>query len=447
VELSTPGIWGIFLFDGVKLVIRNILFILAVFVCVPIYAEGAVFYNLDDESLADSAELVVLGKVDFIKAEESFGGSIHTLVSIEVIEVLKGAYGGTHLVAKRLGGEIGGRGLAVFGAPNFTLGEEVALLLRRGDEYFEVEGMALGKFSVTPGGVKGKFLSRDTSEVTVKGNGLKKGAVPGGEMSLDAFRKLVGKSKPVNKPGATADSYTGAYRLETSGVVSLPYTYFAIPSRHIAPDIPAGLTVNTSNNPLGDATAAYDAVVAGFTGWNNVLASPILQVTGTTTSNTKGDNVRFGDPDGEIADPSSDCSGTMGYGGYAYTSSETLDVNGTTFYKAYDPYMIINDGFESGSCTQLTISANLIDIIMHEAGHMIGIGHSADSNALMYATLVNLGSYGQLGSDDIYAVRSIYPELGTGLGSIPTLSEWGAIILVVSMIGVFVIREMCSQPV
>ena len=427
--------------NGVLMFIRNLLFVLILLFIVPVRAESAVFYNVDNESLADSAELAILGRVDFIKAEESTSGSIHTFVSIEVIEVLKGVYGGIHLVAKRLGGEVGGKGTAVFGSPNFTLGEEVALLLRQSDEYYEVVGMALGKFTLSGAG-KGRVLNRDTGEVTIKGKGRQKGYAPQADMSLDEFRSLVGKSKPVNKP-------TGLIitpRLESTETVSLPYTYLGGPARHISPDLPAGLTVNVSNNPLGDDTAAYDATVAGFAGWNNVLASPVLEVTGTTTSTTRENNVRFNDPDSEIADPSN-CSGTMGYGGYSYTTGTTQVVNGTTFYKAYDAFMIMNNGFDTGSCTLLASSANLIDVIMHEAGHMIGIGHSADSTALMYPTMLYLGAYGQLMTDDITAVREIYPDLGTGVGSIPTLSEWGAIILILSMIGVFVFRERATPSV
>ena len=76
---------------------------------------------------------------------------------------------------------------------------------------------------------------------------------------------------------------------------------------------------------------------------------------------------------------------------------------------------VLNQNF-----TNRSINACLEDAVTHVLGHAIGLGHSGDSGALMYATLRSgcaSGSSG-LASDDIDGVRAIYPPVASG-GSPP----------------------------
>jgi len=57
-------------------------------------------------------------------------------------------------------------------------------------------------------------------------------------------------------------------------------------------------------------------------------------------------------------------------------------------------------------CQELATSYDLQTVILHENGHVVGLDHSSDTNAVMYP------SYQQadctLGQDDINGIRSIY---------------------------------------
>ena len=57
-------------------------------------------------------------------------------------------------------------------------------------------------------------------------------------------------------------------------------------------------------------------------------------------------------------------------------------------------------------------SANLAEVACHELGHAIGLDHSPDLNALMFATARGHGRDATLGADDKQGVLSIYPANG-----------------------------------
>lgn len=59
--------------------------------------------------------------------------------------------------------------------------------------------------------------------------------------------------------------------------------------------------------------------------------------------------------------------------------------------------------------------AEMVNVLAHEMGHAIGIGHSEDRAALMY--FQNLPHRNKLGQDDIDAVTYLYPNKLDGCGS------------------------------
>ena len=53
---------------------------------------------------------------------------------------------------------------------------------------------------------------------------------------------------------------------------------------------------------------------------------------------------------------------------------------------------------------------NLFQIITHELGHSLGMAHSSDSNALMYAYYRGYEPHFQLGQDDIAGIQKLYGQ-------------------------------------
>lgn len=86
----------------------------------------------------------------------------------------------------------------------------------------------------------------------------------------------------------------------------------------------------------------------------------------------------------------------------------------------------VSDGFIKGSIILLNDTAStklrdfskdeLINILAHELGHAIGIGHSFDSSALMYSYYKT--NRNRLGEDDIDALTYLYPNKLGGCAAI-----------------------------
>jgi hypothetical protein len=138
----------------------------------------------------------------------------------------------------------------------------------------------------------------------------------------------------------------------------------------------------------------------------------VLQDGGTTApgpfNQCSISRIVFNDPNSEVTNPSN-CSGVLALGGYCSTGSTTV-VNGTTFMQIVIGKLTFNNGW--GGCSAWT-QCNLAEVATHEIGHTIGLGHSTDPNATMYATAHFDGRCAALGSDDIAGVSFMYPQVGT----------------------------------
>ena len=164
--------------------------------------------------------------------------------------------------------------------------------------------------------------------------------------------------------------------------------------------------------------------------WNSYAAAKINYAYSGAGSGTPAglsapngvNEVLFNDPLNEINgtyNPST--GGVVGMGGFngvsgtmSWTGPFNADATHTTqTYRAY----VITEGnltIQDGVTPQAGISSTLLaEIVAHEFGHTLGLGHSTDSTALMYASVTGLGP--SLRADDQLAARWLYPS-----GTTPT---------------------------
>ena len=122
--------------------------------------------------------------------------------------------------------------------------------------------------------------------------------------------------------------------------------------------------------------------------------------------------IAFNDPCDEI----SDSGPTISLGG-SYHSGPGGTVNGVVFGQAFGGFIVLGNGALAQQ--YLTQSGCFADVQLHELGHVLGLDHSADGNAIMFPTLHdNCGSGpNPLGQDDLAGLFFIYPPTSGGPGT------------------------------
>jgi hypothetical protein len=124
-------------------------------------ATAALLAATSVEEAARSSDAVVRGTVLSARGRLAAGGRrVVTDVEIAVASAWKGAPGETvHLVIP--GGTTASLGMAVDGAPRFEEGEDVVVFLGRNGAFWQVMGLAMGKYRVVGPEALPAFASED----------------------------------------------------------------------------------------------------------------------------------------------------------------------------------------------------------------------------------------------------------------------------------------------
>lgn len=398
----------------------------------------------DDEMVVESRAIVTGRVMEISTGLDASKGVVFTYVRLKVETVLKGQISESEVVLKEMGGETAELGTMIFGMPRFEEGQDVFLFLNTWpDGSLRVHQGFLGKFDVTRNSSTGRFevaRQEEGSSVQVVANSANSTV---GRIDLDAFRAKISSLVEANTESAARfeQKYYAGVSLHTVppgfdrdrefGKIRPTWALLnpARPLRWFEPDGNGQVVFYV--NPAGAPNWDYqDDIRQALNAWSSASGVKVKVVLGGVTGGcgvqgTDGQNsISFNNCDGYFA-PSSGCSGILAVGGIVrYSTSDTRTVSGMTFYRGIEA----NVSFNPYGLCNFANRCQLQESLTHELGHALGLGHSSDSTATMYAYAHFDGRCASVMSDDDTGISLVYPGGSfDGALTIRTGSDLGAV--------------------
>jgi PKD repeat protein len=355
------------------------------------------------------------------------GNKIWTESTLSVTRALKGDASGEIVVAE-VGGVVGNRITKIYGAPEYVAGEHVLAFLTktpRGD--YQTVDMYVGKFSEqeTISGERLWVRHDETADAALMDASFQPIHARNVQRRADAFERFIaarvaGTTAPQNYgvenpvvAAPRASRFTDNFTLISDPQV---YRWFAFQNGQSAKWYSSG----TQSGYTGGGVNEISTAMAAWTGYTSALIrysyAGVESGTPKPIAQTNGVNeVLFNDPFQEISGTFTG-SGVVGVGGFNGVSGSSswtgpFDADAQHRAIAYTAYNIVEAGLtiqDGVSPSTGVSSAELAEIVAHEFGHTLGLGHSTDSTALMYPTVTGLGA--SLRTDDQLAARWLYPN-------------------------------------
>jgi hypothetical protein len=384
---------------------------------------------MSEADLASEAAAVVLGRVTNLSSHlDAAHGQIFTDVTLGVDEVVAGPALPATVTLRQPGGQVGNVRTWIDGSPEFSIGERVLVYLKVArDGTLRVLQLYQGKLSVMVNPLTG-----DEVAIRITGGGvrvlapLRHGATspPKDTHRLDDLRRAIraarGRSSVQTAPPMQTAPAAAADVVQQQEA----FVFLGTPSRWFEPDSGAAITVaiNSSGQPQAP-TEGFDQIRQGLAAWSNDPQANFRYADGgfTSAAGLRFDGVNavsFNDPDGAMDTPVN-CSGTLAMGGFSRSTTESRVVNGTTFMRILDGDVVFNDGWQG--CGFYETFGNFAEVATHELGHVLGLGHSTDPTATMFAAAHFDGRGASLKADDLAGLRFIYPAT-TSQAAGPTLT-------------------------
>ena len=399
-------------------------YLLVVFLLISIFSspiEATSYVKVADEVLVDQSELAITGRV--IHRQTGILNSPWTFYTVAVERVMKGESGEATVVVKVLGGETKeGRFLKIYGAPQFSLGNEVLLLLSRdkaGD--YRIKHLMQGAFhGVEASGYR--LALRDFSESKEFGTPR-----PESMRDFDAFANWI-------EARASGEVLAADYRISPTEPLRFSQEFYVLFDEDGLNfrwfQFDDGSDVNWrahENGQDGLSGGGYSQFNSATKIWNLDGNSNIdYDYRGITSGNigsgasncTAGgcgferfDNtnaILFNDPHGTITEGPFDCSsgGVLAIGGPWADSGNTRSWDGNDYLVIIGADIVTN----AGAGCFFTDGCSAAEVFAHELGHTLGFDHSQDGTALMWPFAHQDGRCATLSQDDRNGIAFLYAE-------------------------------------
>jgi hypothetical protein len=186
------------------------------------------------------------------------------------------------------------------------------------------------------------------------------------------------------------------------------------PSRWFEPDNNQSVVfyVNPSGAPALMQTEDVQAAMAAWSyAGGSIRATYGGQTGGCGTQSADGYNtISFNNCDNYFP-VSQSCSGLLAVSGIVrYMPSQTKTIGGTRYAKAVESNM----SFNPYALCNFTNRCQFQEVLTHEMGHALGLGHSSDSSATMAPYVHFDNRCASITPDDVQGITTIYPGASTG---------------------------------
>ncbi len=395
-------------------------------------SRAATIVPMSDVDLAVSSRAIVEGQVLGVESEWiAERRAVYRYVTVDVERVYKGEVAPGLVVLKELGGHTQLYGTEVPGTPLFAKGERAILFLNTDrDGALHVAHFFLGHYTVV------SEAQSDRSVVVRDLEGTLDSSSSGTVTNVadrDAF--VAALLSNLRSHPAEVAWYRARYDGSPIRIVPPEYlvrggrTTYSDTNPHFTllepgfrwfePDSGGAIPYRMNGKAAPTPSHGVDECRAALAAWTRVSGSGLeLRFAGKSSGGghaADGANeIAFGDPLGEIDDPVN-CTGVVASGGVTTATGETIAYNGKAFHRILEGDVVVNNGFE---CL-LSNPTVLTEILTHELGHTVGIGHSSERfaepdsrllDATMYFVIHNDGRGASLRTDDSNAARALYAK-------------------------------------
>jgi hypothetical protein len=380
--------------------------------------------HVSDDEIARRSAAAVRGRVVSLRSGwDADAGAIYTLVALDVARSWGLPGGPSRIEVKQLGGVVGDTALVVGGQARFAPGEDVLVFLdvRPRDGTLSVAGLDGGKWTIASGvaarprsGAAPVAMDRHADSVVAPDTRSLAAletlaALAGTRVRIGALRA----SRPLTADDPRARALPGFSLLAP-----------ATPARWHEVDTRTPVYVDTQPGghpqmPGGGLAQAIAATALWSAPSALVLRPGVFRGPRCFAHGEAVDgriSLTYGDPCGEIADDSA----TLAIGGAYYSASDVRVVSGVPFWKITAGMIVTDDVPAKFAGMSLGCYA---DLVAHELGHAVGLGHAATAASLMFPTLpadcATRSSGTALHGDELAGLAILYPTPGPPPPGVP----------------------------
>lgn len=381
-------------------------------------AEATTYQMMPDRALADQAGTIAAVSVLEVMPAP-IGGPVGTDYVVRFDVLLKGAPVESTAVVRVPGGvRADGIGLKIWGAPVFEKGERALLFLEEGaDGVFRIVHLMLGAFHERQTFTGQKVAVRDLSQAhAIDAQGADRvrdfsafsawlgdrtnGIERSGDYFLPAGTTVIGGGFEKYALLTTQGEYVRWFRFDQGRNVEWYVFDGGQPGLGLDPTVEAFRVALRTWTDDPNTYIRYDYV--GTTG----SQAGVSELDGINSISF--DDPHRGEPrevPGSFTCPE---GGVIAFGGpWFYKTPRTWD--GLPFHEAPEADIVTNDGTE---CLFRNNPVVAEEVFTHELGHTLGLAHSADRTAIMWASVHNDGRGADLKEDDLDGIAALYLQRG-----------------------------------